>query len=167
MNTDSATLFPVGTRVRMPDRYGDGFRTGTVVRRTGWGGQSVSARHAQVDWDGDNHPPQWHLFGDLTPIGAYTAARINADGPEDLWEVMSGSIDGADPQADNDARASFGARALATHAGLTGNGGEPLATALSDLLGDLRHLADALGVDYDDADATADMHYCAEIHGEF
>lgn len=66
-----------------------------------------------------------------------------------------------DTRHDNTRRAGFAAAALVAYAGQVG-GNQPFETLLSDLLNDLRHLADVLGVDYDDADT----HYPAEINGE-
>lgn len=50
----------------------------------------------------------------------------------------------------NSDRSSWAAGALATHAEITGNGGEDEATQLSDLLANLRHWAVANGVDFED-----------------
>lgn len=91
--------------------------------------------------------------------------NINSIG--DLAEVPKLAIaDTGDIKADNDARASFGAAVLVAYAERVGGESNEVDTQLSDLLADLRHLCDALGLDYDAADATAHMHYCREIHGE-
>jgi hypothetical protein len=69
---------------------------------------------------------------------------------------------------DNAQRASFAGLALkAYNARVCPGGGEPPETVLSDLLGDLMHLCDALGEDFDALASTARMHYQAELDGVF
>lgn len=84
---------------------------------------------------------------------------------EDLAALPKMCIGNIDPQADNNARASFAAKALTTYTSIVGDT-EDLETQISDLLGDLRHLCDALGVDYGEAAEHALYHYCYEIRGE-
>lgn len=57
--------------------------------------------------------------------------------------------------------AGEGARAYAQRVGLL-SGEEPL-TVLGDLLGDLRHLCDALGLDFAEADRKGYNHYSEEL----
>lgn len=67
---------------------------------------------------------------------------------------------------DNRTRAGNAAIAVAAYTDALYHGGEEPQTVFSDLLGDLRHLADALGFDWDDLDRRGDFHYQAEIRGE-
>lgn len=70
--------------------------------------------------------------------------------------------------ASNDRRVSWAGAAFLEYARNTGiyeQPSEDLARHLSDLLGDLRHLADALGADWEELAASAGKHYRAEIHG--
>lgn len=75
-----------------------------------------------------------------------------------------------DPQVANTARAAWAARALLTHIAVTNNTGEPLGTALADLLADLRHLADVLDLGEDEtfegAWWSAERRYAEEVNGE-
>lgn len=78
---------------------------------------------------------------------------------------MSG---GEDPQRDNDIRAARAARALTAYANHVGKGslGGEVETAIADLLGDLRHMCDALDVDWDGAAARAESYHHHEVLGE-
>lgn len=76
-----------------------------------------------------------------------------------------------DGRHDNSRRAGFAALAVLSYAVRTGllndrNDEEP-ATAIGDLLGDLRHLADSLGLDYTELDRRGKSHYVPELRGEF
>lgn len=99
--------------------------------------------------------------------GQVSANRANllAFTMDDVRAWRDRHIGDTDPQADNNARASFAALALVTYTDKVGDSGE-LGTQISDLLGDLMHLCDSLGVEFDSAVDTARMHYTAEIRGE-
>jgi hypothetical protein len=104
-------------------------------------------------------------------MAKYQATRLeNVNSIEDLAELAEVSkkaiIHGVDAQADNDARASFGAAVLAAYSERVGDKSNEVETQLADLLADLRHLCDALGLDYDAADTKAHVNYWREIHGE-
>ena len=77
-----------------------------------------------------------------------------------------------DPQADNDARVVQAGHALVEYAKfLHGSEADPavrdeLTTVLGDLLGDLLHLADALGQDPAALLQAAHKHHDSEIRGE-
>ena len=79
-----------------------------------------------------------------------------------------------DPHADNDARVVQAGRALveyakflrADHEGNTTSTSDELTTLLGDLLGDLLHLADALGEDPAALVLEAHKHHDSEIRGE-
>lgn len=87
-----------------------------------------------------------------------------------------GHVHQKDPIVDNTSRAGSAAVALkafartqgldltdGTNAYLHGEGPD---TAIGDLLGNLRHLCDALGLEYDALNRAGEMHYNAEISGE-
>lgn len=98
----------------------------------------------------------------------YRATPLNVRDAEQLGSAVRQRHDPVltgEPQNDNDARAAWAGRALAWFAMNTGDLDEDLETVLSDLLSDLRHLADALEVDYGNADERAERHYQREIEG--
>lgn len=71
---------------------------------------------------------------------------------------------------DNTLRAEFAGLALKAYAARvfpSGSVGEEPATVFSDLLGDLMHLADALGEDFVALVESGEVHYLAELNGEF
>jgi hypothetical protein len=69
-------------------------------------------------------------------------------------------IDFGGPHHDNTVRASFAASALVAYTGRRGS--DTLETDLADLLADMRHLADALGINFRDALVTSGVNYLAE-----
>lgn len=71
-----------------------------------------------------------------------------------------GSGIGGSDQHDNTVRASFAAVALVAYTGRRGS--DVLETDLADLLADLRHLSDALGIDFREALTTSGVNYLAE-----
>lgn len=73
--------------------------------------------------------------------------------------------EGIDPQRDNNIRAGWAARALVAYAQHLGNASltEEVQTAATDLLSDLRHLFDALGIDWEAAVSASDEHYRGDI----
>lgn len=68
-----------------------------------------------------------------------------------------------DPQSDNDARASFAAVALDAFTTRAGEGDSD--SDFCDLLADLMHLADAMGVDFDVLFDRAERNYRREVAG--
>lgn len=68
-----------------------------------------------------------------------------------------------DYRDDNTARASFAAQALVTFVERAGE--NEMETNISDLLGDLMHLCDALGIDFDEAVDDGRVYYEAEVEG--
>ncbi|QNJ90018.1 DUF4262 domain-containing protein (plasmid) [Mycolicibacterium fluoranthenivorans] len=76
--------------------------------------------------------------------------------------------EGTGPRRDNDIRAGWAGRALVAYATHLGGSSltEEVETAASDLLCDMRHLFDALGVDWEAAVTRSDDHYRGEIFGE-
>lgn len=70
-----------------------------------------------------------------------------------------------DPQGDNNARASFGAVALSAF--IRRVGADEPATEFADLLADLMHLADSMGIDFDFVLGRAERNYREELRGEF
>lgn len=76
-----------------------------------------------------------------------------------------------DGRHDNGRRAGFAAIAVLVYAARTGllndrNDEEPT-TVLGDLLGDLRHLADSLGLDFGELNGHGEFHYEPELRGDF
>ena len=86
--------------------------------------------------------------------------------PVDADEELA--CDWGNPQTsadDNELRARLAGIAVKAYAARTGPH-EPPETVVGDLLNDLHHLCDALGLDFE-AMAAHDTHYQAEIRGEF
>ncbi|QFG12578.1 hypothetical protein PBI_TOAKA_79 [Mycobacterium phage Toaka] len=66
------------------------------------------------------------------------------------------------PTLKNNCNVIWAAKALQTYVNVIGR--DEISTALQDLLGDLMHLADAAGVDFDELVAKAEFHYDAEVN---
>ncbi|MDO2394781.1 DUF4262 domain-containing protein [Mycobacterium avium subsp. hominissuis] len=105
----------------------------------------------------------------------YHASRLPVTTAQELADLIGDQprrslldSDGAEPQEDNNIRAGWAARALVAYAQHVGGASlsEEIEVAAGDLLGDLRHLFDALGVDWDAAVEASGGHYRAEIFGE-
>lgn len=68
----------------------------------------------------------------------------------------------------NKKRVALAKRALTeTREGGPQNGGNDWPEAITDLLADLRHLCDAMNLNYADLDRQAYDHYCAEAQREY
>ncbi|QFG08656.1 hypothetical protein PBI_VANISOA_76 [Mycobacterium phage Vanisoa] len=67
---------------------------------------------------------------------------------------------------DNTFNVSWAAVALSAYVQTIGGHDEGLETPISDLLGDLMHLADAAGVDFEEALNKAEYNYGFELNGE-
>lgn len=104
------------------------------------------------------------------------------EGISELWRDRgtTGTLGmGDDPLGDNIKRAKFAAEALRAYSKETGTyRGEVVLLTLGDLMNDLRHLLDYIGLDEDDETtegyspdlevlASRSLHYDAEIRGEF
>lgn len=103
--------------------------------------------------------------------------------PASFSEVINvtGDLPNVDPQAelacnwgdaqdcadDNALRAEFAAVGVKAFAKRTGVLDEEPETAISDLLGDLMHLCDALGLNFDGLVESGRQHYDLELRGEF
>lgn len=100
-------------------------------------------------------------------MSLHPAARIEAEAVDDLpLTDPDEHIDyDLDPSTVNNVRARFAAEGLLAYATRTGINGEEPATALKDLLGDLRHLCDALGLDFAAIDDSAYSAYQEELGG--
>ncbi len=105
----------------------------------------------------------------------YHANRLPVTTAQELAELIAEQprrstlkSEGLDPQRDNDIRAGWAARALVAYAQHLGNASltEEVETAAADLLSDLRHLFDALGIDWEAAVSSSDDHYRGEIFGQ-
>lgn len=77
---------------------------------------------------------------------------------------------GEDIRHDNGRRAGFAVGAVLAYAERTGllsdRNDEDPATVIGDLLGDLRHLADSLGLDFSELDRRGTNHYVSELNDE-
>jgi hypothetical protein len=91
---------------------------------------------------------------------AGAAARIDALGP-DLR--VTGEPD--DTRQDNLRRAGWAATAVVAFAARCSGPHEPLDEVVSDLIGDLMHLADAIGLSYAELESRGRRHYLAELGG--
>lgn len=120
---------------------------------------------------GDDVQP---VYGEV-PAGrpVYRARRLPVETAGELAELVGadadpGSLTIVDPQADNDRRARWGARAFLGYASFLGRGklNCEMETTASDMLADLRHMYDALGLDWEDALSSVDRNYRDEILGE-
>lgn len=80
-------------------------------------------------------------------------------------ELAGGMHIVGDPQGDNNARAAYGAVALSAF--IRHVGSDVPETEFADLLADLMHLADSMGIDFDSALATAGRNHREELRGEF
>lgn len=72
----------------------------------------------------------------------------------------------SEPAEANAVRGLNVAGILASYMVLVGDTGEDLKTGITDLLGDLRHLTDALGSDWDEVLDRSAVDYDAEVAGE-
>ena len=87
---------------------------------------------------------------------------------DDLVELPDMVITERDYQHDNNARATRGAKALSSHiqAHVDFHRGEDeMSAEIADMLADVRHLCDALNVDYQAADRTAAINHSYEVRG--
>ena len=108
------------------------------------------------------------------PRAVYHGNRLAVTTAQELAELVREqprqstlTREGTDPQRDNDIRAGWAARALVAYAQHLGNASltEEAETAATDLLSDLRHMFDALGIDREEV-SSSDGHYRGEIFGE-
>lgn len=96
----------------------------------------------------------------------YTATRLQAESIGELAELPEPKADGtrSDEQYNNDTRAYRGTRLLIAHAAIEGDMGD-LQGQMADLLADLRHAADALGLDFHAISDHSYNYYRNEIAG--
>lgn len=107
--------------------------------------------------DTDINPRRAQAPADPSDVEALLAANWDGDGQ---WRDD-------DSPHDNTRRAGFAGQALITYADVTRSGtSEDPSTVIGDLLGDLRHLCDALGLDFDALSEDGREHYDAELRGE-
>lgn len=81
----------------------------------------------------------------------------------DIQELAADPKSGRTP-GDNTYNVSWASVAVAAYQEVVG--GDEVDLAISDLLGDLMHLADAAGVDFDELLDKARWHYTTETGGE-
>lgn len=99
-----------------------------------------------------------------------TILGIDADIVDDLPDVEPGAQvsilgDPDDVPTDNLLRATYAAAAVKAYAATNGLTHDETYTALKDLLGDLRHLTAALGLDFDNISGLASRVYEDEASG--
>ncbi|ALF00949.1 hypothetical protein SEA_SERENITY_82 [Mycobacterium phage Serenity] len=83
----------------------------------------------------------------------------------DIVQMARNPKTGREP-GDNTYNCTWAAVALSAYTKVVGGDDNEVGTQISDLLGDLLHLADAAGVDFYEALATAETNYKAEVNGE-
>lgn len=100
----------------------------------------------------------------LRPANVYdlatAAARIDA-----VWPELRAGAEPDDIRHDNLRRAGWAAVAVVAFAGRASGPDEPLEEVVADLVGDLMHLADALGLSYAELEGRGRRHYLAELGG--
>uniref|UniRef100_A0AAU8GUI9 MazG-like nucleotide pyrophosphohydrolase n=1 Tax=Mycobacterium phage BabyBack TaxID=3158877 RepID=A0AAU8GUI9_9CAUD len=83
----------------------------------------------------------------------------------DIHIIAASPKHGREP-GDNSYNVSWAAVAVSAYVKVIGGDDEEVGIAIEDLLGDLMHLADAAGVDFDEALNKAEFNYDAEVNGE-
>lgn len=106
-------------------------------------------------------------------LGVVASSMSTAATPRDLSVSVAAiavplplSWECSNPADANVVRALPAAHAVVGYADRIGAADDDLRTAIADLVADLRHLADAVGVDWDDVSATADRDYSCEVEGD-
>ena len=103
---------------------------------------------------------------DLFPATPLADIDCPADLPERWGEHLDGGAEDGASIADNNAiRAGFAATAVKAFADRTGLNTEDMDTTLGDLLADLMHLCDALGLPFADMVERAHHHHDPELKG--
>lgn len=102
----------------------------------------------------------------------YPAEQVEAESFEDLWRAFSHvdawmryTSEPEDIAHDNGVRAHAASRGLMVYAEWTRTREEPMGQTFADMMADLRHLADALGLDWTELDRAGEAHYSAELRG--
>lgn len=153
----------------------------------GYGGQCADRVYAKQmsDTEGHDEAPesgvanQTIAVSDAVPISLAPTPDVpisSIGGLDEFQDFYDGDGEmryhavAADITHDNGRRAGFAINGLVAYARRTGllNGrnDEDPETVIGDFLGDLRHLADALGLDYAEIDEHGQGHYEAELRGE-
>ncbi|MBE5477993.1 hypothetical protein E3G68_005347 [Mycobacteroides abscessus] len=106
----------------------------------------------------------------------YTAQRMEVGDVAELARLFEGkpkeslaaTHEGVDLQRDNNIRAGWAARALIAYANHLGDQSlvEELETVTGDLLGDLLHLFDALGLDWEEIRERGERFHREEVLGD-
>lgn len=138
-------------------------------------GAPGSSEHADVvaalrGWvadlaDTDPDGPEPDDDSPLDEPDRYPAEPMDAPTTDDLRADLSGELTYSDHAADNSLRARSAAYAVKAYADRVGTRDEEPGVAIGDLLCDLRHLCDALGLDFDDLSLRGEGHYNAEVTG--
>lgn len=106
-----------------------------------------------------------------TTARTFPAARLDVDPATAGLSAVEQAMPYPPAQGDgvlrNSLRAHYGLAALAGYVeAVADDPDEPIRQTLGDVLADLRHLADALGLDFADVDRQAADRYREELHGE-
>ncbi|MEY8018775.1 hypothetical protein [Mycobacterium servetii] len=106
----------------------------------------------------------------------YTAQRMEASDVAELARLFEGrpkeslasTHEGVELQRDNNIRAGWAARALIAYASHLGGQSlvDELETVTGDLLGDLLHLFDALGLDWEEIRERGERFHREEVFGD-
>ncbi|QGH78082.1 hypothetical protein SEA_LONEWOLF_81 [Mycobacterium phage LoneWolf] len=91
--------------------------------------------------------------------------QIYVQDMDDVDRIGAEPKHGREP-GDNTYNVSWACAALSAYVKVIGGHDEGVETAISDLLGDLMHLADAAGVDFEEAVNKAEFNYGFELNGE-
>ncbi|QBJ01161.1 hypothetical protein PBI_ARISSANAE_76 [Mycobacterium phage Arissanae] len=84
---------------------------------------------------------------------------------DDVDKLAAAPKHGREP-GDNTYNVSWASVALSAYVKVIGGHDEGLETAVADLLGDLMHLADAAGIDFEEMVNKAEFNYGFELNGE-
>ncbi|MFV9459522.1 hypothetical protein ACNJ7E_39610 [Rhodococcus sp. NM-2] len=102
----------------------------------------------------------------------FRAERLpDVDSPAQLAVAFAGrtrpnfTYDGGSQVHDNGVRALRAGDGLISYARTCNTDREEAMTVFGDFLGDLHHLADVMGVDWDEAQRRGTVHYTAELYG--
>lgn len=136
------------------------------------GGQFAAAQRGEAEVDlgaptEDQHAVTARADGEVSlDDGIHRATPVTAESVADLPTRGSSELTYTDHVKDNAIRASYGSEAVRAYGATTHMLDEEPETAISDLVGDLRHLCDSLGLDFDELADNGTSHYEAEIRGE-
>lgn len=133
---------------------------------------TVTVGPARSAFTDPTDPRPKHAAALVDPEPVPDASPWKDDGPDkdDVAAYVAKNLSrraADDDQAGQNTRRAACALSVVLDYGSKYVGDDVIGAILGDLLADLRHAADALGLDYTDLDATADRRYTEEaVHGE-